>query len=390
MARQPHATPDEPSPTSASATQPKQRRKPIPQTDIPALTLEEATRVPRALADQYAMQSVTPLDAARAVGMQPGSGPFRMLLSASAAYGLTEGSAWAETISITPLGRRLVRPTVEGDDARARREAFLKPRITRDFLTAYNAAKVPREDIARNVLAEKMGVPASETKRVFEQIVSDARGLGLLTDINGVEYVQLQGAGAVAPTAATEPTAVEGDGHSGEDLLGAANGAPAAGEAAARPASVESTADDARLGRVYVTHGKNRAFVELLSKFLKFGGMEAVVSVSKETVSLPVTEKVIADMRSCGAAVIHVDAERTLIDGDGAEHIVLNENVLIEIGAAVALYGKRFILLVRQGVKLPSNLEGLSQVRYDSDKLDADAAMRLLEAIADIKNHPLP
>ncbi len=40
--------------------------------------------------------------------------------------------------------------------------------------------------------------------------------------------------------------------------------------------------------------------------------------------------------------------------------------------------------------KLPSNLQGLSQVRYKADTLDAEAAMKLLEAIADIKNHPLP
>lgn len=96
-----------------------------------------------------------------------------------------------------------------------------------------------------------------------------------------------------------------------------------------------------------------------------------------------------ARRRRCGAAIIHVDAERKLIDADGNEHIVLNENVLIEIGAAMALYGRRFILLVREGVKLPSNLQGLYEVRYEGDGLDAAVAMRLLEAIADIKNHPL-
>jgi len=56
----------------------------------------------------------------------------------------------------------------------------------------------------------------------------------------------------------------------------------------------------------------------------------------------------------------------------------------------MALYGRRFILLVREGVKLPSNLQGLYEVRYSGEGLDAAVAMRLLEAIADIKNHPLP
>jgi len=64
--------------------------------------------------------------------------------------------------------------------------------------------------------------------------------------------------------------------------------------------------------------------------------------------------------------------------------------VLIEIGAAMALYGRRFILLVQQGVQLPSNLLGLYEVRYTGDKLDADVTLKLLDAIQDIENNPLP
>ncbi len=64
--------------------------------------------------------------------------------------------------------------------------------------------------------------------------------------------------------------------------------------------------------------------------------------------------------------------------------------MLIEIGAAMALYGKRFILLVRDDVQLPSNLQGLYQVRYSGEKLDSDVTIKLLQAISDIKNYPLP
>jgi predicted nucleotide-binding protein len=64
--------------------------------------------------------------------------------------------------------------------------------------------------------------------------------------------------------------------------------------------------------------------------------------------------------------------------------------VLIEIGAAQALYGRRFILLVKDGVKVPSNLQGLYEVRYSGEKLDASDAFKLLEAMQDIQNHPIP
>ncbi len=94
-------------------------------------------------------------------------------------------------------------------------------------------------------------------------------------------------------------------------------------------------------------------------------------------------------MRSCSGAIIHVDAERELIDKDTNTVRVLNENVLIEIGAAMALYGRRFILLVRDGVTLPSNLQGLFEVRYTADDLGADKTIELLDAINKLKREPI-
>lgn len=148
--------------------------------------------------------------------------------------------------------------------------------------------------------------------------------------------------------------------------------------------------DASRLRRVLITHGKNRAFIDPIKKLLVFGELEAVVAVERQTVSQPVPDKVMNDMRSCGASIIHVEDELHLMDKDAKEHIVLNPNVLIEIGASMALYGRRFILLVREGVTLPSNLQGLTEVRYKGDALDGETTIRLLEAINDIKNHPLP
>jgi predicted nucleotide-binding protein len=130
--------------------------------------------------------------------------------------------------------------------------------------------------------------------------------------------------------------------------------------------------------------------VEPIKKLLEFGEMEAVVSVERQSVSKPVPEKVLDDMRRAGAAIIHVDAEKTIPDKDGVEHVLLNPNVLIEIGAAMAFYGRRFVLLVREGVKLPSNLQGLYEVRYSGNTLDATSTIKLLEAIKDIKNYSIP
>ena len=51
----------------------------------------------------------------------------------------------------------------------------------------------------------------------------------------------------------------------------------------------------------------------------------------------------------------------------------------------MALYKKRFILLVKDGVKLPSNLQGLYEVRYTGENMDGEATITLLEAINAMK-----
>src|SRR5258708_24767074 len=127
-----------------------------------------------------------------------------------------------------------------------------------------------------------------------------------------------------------------------------------------------TTADrtDGGTKKVFITNGKNKAFIDPIKKLLAFGELEAVVAAETQTVSKPVPAKVMEAMRSCGAAIIHVEDERHLVDKEAKEHVVLNENVLIEIGGSMALYGERVILVVKEGVVLPSNLHGLYQVRY--------------------------
>jgi predicted nucleotide-binding protein len=108
-----------------------------------------------------------------------------------------------------------------------------------------------------------------------------------------------------------------------------------------------------------------------------------VVAEDNQTISKPVPTKVLDDMKSCSAGIIHVGKENKLLDQEGNEHIFVNQNVLIEIGAAMALYNGQFILLVETGTQLPSNLQGLYEVRYDGDKLDYQATMKLLKAFND-------
>ena len=132
--------------------------------------------------------------------------------------------------------------------------------------------------------------------------------------------------------------------------------------------------------RVFITHGKDLKILDQVKQIVTFGKFEPVVAMEHETLAKPVPKKVMDEMRTCDAAVIHVSLDRALLDEDGNEVQFLNQNVLIEIGAAMALYGDRFILLVEEGVTLPSNLQGLYECRYRGSELDMPATMKLLEA----------
>ena len=132
--------------------------------------------------------------------------------------------------------------------------------------------------------------------------------------------------------------------------------------------------------RVFITHGKNRKILDQVKDIVTFGQREPVVAMEHETAAKPVPLKVMDEMRTCGAAVIHVDIESMLLDSEGNKVPKINENVLIEIGAAMALYGDKFVLLVEEGVRLPSNLQGLYECRYVGDELNLPAAMKLLRA----------
>lgn len=357
-----------------------EKRKNVSQKDVPAIPLQQALRVPRAIVENYAGRPTKPLKVAEAMGMQPNNGNFRQLCGAAVAYGMIEGGAYADQISVTPLARRVFKPIKEGDDALALREAFLTPRVINEFLTMYNDAQLPKENIAINVL-EGMGVPADRARTVLELILLGAEEYKLIRELKQKKYVDLE---------VSESRLVVEDTPEETPDSGTANQFLGNLQPIKPPVRRQTTENDSRKRRVFITHGKNKAFIEPIKKLLKYGELEAVVAIEHNSVSQPIPDKVMNDMRNCGAAIIHVDAEMRVNDENGNEHIILNPNVLIEIGAAMALYGRRFILLVKDGTQLPSNLQGLAEVRYTGDNLDVNVTIQLLESINDIKNHPLP
>ena len=148
-----------------------------------------------------------------------------------------------------------------------------------------------------------------------------------------------------------------------------ANGDSASGE----PTTVK------RERRVFIARRSGAKIIEQVKELVAFGRFEPVVAKERDVAARPFLHELMDEMRGCDTAVIHVGME-----GAASGLSWIGGDALIEIGAAMALYGRNFILLVEEGVELPSNLHGLAECRYSGDGLDMAATMRLLKAFNEL------
>ena len=361
----------------------------VQQTALPLFSLEDALVVATSIKNQFAGQPSAPLLVAEACGISPTSSNWRYIAGCSAAYGVTEGGYNAQVIKLTDLGERIVAPLKEGDDILAKREAVLIPSILSDFYKTYNNNKLPRKDIGLNVL-QKKGVPVDRLESTWNILRKNAEYVGFLRVISGNEYIYLdvpqprQVEQVEQVSQQVQPAAIDTIGSTEQlpqELMTRLN--------ISEPASQEaktSTPPQREKPNIFISHGKNsQVIVGQLKELLCYGQMNPIVSVERETTAVPVPDKVFDDMRNCDAGIINIESE-SIQAASGETINRLNENVLIEIGAAIALYQKKVILLCKKGTVLPSNLQGLYRCEYEGNQLDYASTMKLLKTMQELRN----
>lgn len=187
---------------SPVSEKPKAKQSRLSQTACPSVDLETALIIPRAIKDNFAGQATAPLLVADACGIKPASSNWRTITGAAVAYGLTNGGYNAQEISLTPLGERIVSPLIEGDVDVALKEAVLKPTILAEFYHQYDRNKLPKTEIAFNIL-QKKGVPAERLQSAWEILRANASKTNILRIISGSEYIFLDMKDSPSPTTDT-------------------------------------------------------------------------------------------------------------------------------------------------------------------------------------------
>lgn len=360
---------------------PSKKQIRLSQSKCPSVPIEDVLIIPQAIKDNFAGQAAAPLLLAEACNISPTSSNWRTLTGAAVAYGLTSGGYNSKSISLTTLGERIVAPLKEGDDKVALKEAVLLPSLLAEFYKQFNNNKLPRTDIAYNILTSK-GVPKDKVEATWNILRSNAQKAQILRVISGNEYIFIDNS-VSTETSEDEEENISNPTEMNEsipaEILAKMNIKTPTAVAEPIPAKRDKP-------NIFISHGKNNTIiVGQLKELLAYGQMEPIVSIERETTAIPVPDKVFDDMRNCDAGIIHIDLEEIPF-GDGEQKFShLNENVLIEIGAAIALYDKRVILLCKKGTPLPSNLQGLYRCEYEGNQLDYSSTMKLLKTMQELR-----
>ncbi len=169
------------------------------QADMPRSTLSEVVALAETLRDNFAGTGASGIDLATAFSRSPASSSWRMLTGAAVAYGVTDGAYNAQTISLTPLGWKIVQPQEEGEDRVSLVTAACRPSILNSFYKKFDGARLPNDQIAKNIL-KGFGVPPDRADEAFKIAVANAEYIGVLTRNGDNLFLQLRNAGAPRQT----------------------------------------------------------------------------------------------------------------------------------------------------------------------------------------------
>ncbi len=332
---------------------------------FPSHTLEEALAIAQAIQEKYAGKPIKRALLAGAVGFSAESSGYRVLLSSSYKYGLTEGTEHAVDVSLTTLGRRITKPTSQAEKEAALKEGALKPDLLGRIYKHYDNERLPSGQFFWNTLEQQFGVPAEHTQELEGLLMKNGKFTGLVQDAGGAPYVFLSGAGA-APSLSEE----EAEPEEKERVALAPPHPPSA----APPAPPKP-------GWIFVAHGKNRTPLEQLKRVLDSFKVPYKVAVDEPHSGRPISEKVANIMRECSAGIFIFTADEEFYEKGGSPIYRPSENVVFELGAGSMQYGNKMVIFKQDGVSFPTDFRDLGYISFEMDRLDAKASELVKELI---------
>lgn len=352
--------------------------KPSKSYIFPKISLSEALKVAEIIWEKNSGNPFTLFDIAGKVGTAPTTSGFRELIRSSQKYGLTnEGmnpADFTKTISLTPLGNSIVAPTPDDNIYALKRQALEKPEIFQKVLNALNGKIIPDKDVFQNMLIRNYSMNKNDAEDCYEILIQNINELGITDNYSGKTYLRLD--------KLSTPNI--------QELLSKGN--QKSDSAEKKQDSLKQTAlpensmpSKEKLPSVFISHSKNKKILDQIKQVLAFGKFQFEIAEDRETLAIPLSDKVFNLMRKCNCAIINISADEEKKQG---ENYGMNENVLIEIGGSFLHYNRNVILVIdkRFSDTLPSMLKGLTAIFYEGDALSWNDGMRLQNALTEFRN----
>jgi hypothetical protein len=138
--------------------------------------------------------------------------------------------------------------------------------------------------------------------------------------------------------------------------------------------------------RLFISTRTDAPVVAQLLTALELAGLESSIARRLEADGVPVGEEVFDAMHRSNAALFIVTTEDGRPSATGAW--TLDENLLVAIGAAFVLYKRRVLLLWNAPLPTPAHLNALARFTFDADHLTWEQGVRLMKAIAALRDDP--
>jgi predicted nucleotide-binding protein len=344
----------------------------------PQHTLEEALPVAQKIHDEMGGKPFKRLLLADALGIKPSSSNFRMLLSSSRQYGLTEGTEKASEITLTKSGEEAVQTTDSAKRLAARRAAAMTPEVFAKFFTDYADKKMPSPEMIGKVLASEYGVPSTHTEECATIITANGRFTDLIRDIGGSPHVLLD----TVPVPRTDEEDIEhesivDEAEHVEDTEDIDDNVVSLGR---KDTSTNTPSADVKRP-IFVSHGKKRAPLEKLQKILGSFDIPHKVVVEEANLGRPISAKVKETMDQCGSAILIFTRDELFYDKDGNEIWRPSQNVVHELGAASYAYEDRVVIFKEKGITFPTNFQNVGYIEFEEDSIEAKTTDLLKELI---------
>ena len=132
--------------------------------------------------------------------------------------------------------------------------------------------------------------------------------------------------------------------------------------------------------RIYVSFSENKKLTEQIMTMLDVDKFPYELGMKETGIETPIGEGVSTAMKKCNSGIIFAAADENVLLPNG--QYAMSPGSLIELGAAMALFGKNIVLLCDDRVALPQPLQGMEHYEFSGTELSWNSGVSLMKAVS--------